>query len=91
MSSFAGTRILGNLAAADYPPGVFDLIRGFVQGNVILRNETAAGAAPAFREAKEHEAGWAYGPTLGDFDGDGRLDLYCPAGYQSVSRSEPDG
>ncbi len=91
MSSFAGTRILQNLRPTDYPPGVFDLLRGFVQGNVVLRNDTRAGGPPAFRELADQPAGWAYGPSAADFDGDGLLDLYCPAGYQSVERGEADG
>jgi len=91
MSSFAGTRIFQNLRATDFPPGVFDLIRGFVQGNVVLRNDSRRGAGPAFRELADQPAGWAYGPSLADFDGDGLLDLYCPAGYQSVARGEADG
>ncbi len=91
MSSFAGTRIFQNLRATDFPPGIFDLIRGFVQGNVVLRNDSRRGATPAFREMADQPAGWAYGPSMADFDGDGLLDLYCPAGYQSVARGEADG
>ena len=88
MSSAAGKRILGNLSEADYPSGVFPLIRGFVQGNVVLQNRGRAGVFP---ESLVQTTGWAYGPALVDLDGDGRLDIYAPAGFQSVERGKPDG
>jgi len=86
MSSRAGLRILANLRPQDFPPGAFSLIQGFVEGNAVVRNNGAELETVAL-----HTAGWAYGPAMVDLDGDGRLDLYSPAGFQSVQRGEPDG
>ena len=86
MSSRAGQRIFGNLRASDFPGDGFALIRGFIAGNQVLRNDGAS-----IKTAFEHTAGWTYGPTVGDFDGDGHMDIYSPAGFQSVARGKPDG
>ncbi|MHC4959827.1 MAG: FG-GAP repeat domain-containing protein [Planctomycetota bacterium] len=87
MSSRAGHRIFANIEETDFPPGVYDLIRGFVDGNQVMLNDGRGALDGAF----EHTAGWTYGPAIGDLDGDGRLDIYSPAGFQSVARDKPDG
>ena len=42
-------------------------------------------------ELQVHAVGWAWGPSLADFDNDGWLDIYAPAGYMSRDRTKPDG
>ena len=91
MYSSSGSRIIGNVRPEDYPPGAFELIRGFVTGNELYRNDGTGGFHPLGVAAGVANAGWSYGPELVDLDGDGTLDIYAPAGFQSVSREKPDG
>ncbi len=92
MSSHAGNRIMANLRAEDYPPGLFEMVKGFVEGNQILENRGAPGRWGEILHLGGSQAGgWAYGPALPDLDGDGLPDIYCPAGFQSVERGKPDG
>lgn len=91
MYTSAGSRIIDNLAPEDYPEGVYELIRGFATGNELYENRGAGELRPLGRTVDVANSGWAYGPAVVDLDGDGRLDLYSPAGYQSVKRGEPDG
>ena len=91
MYSSAGSRIMGNLRAADYPDGAFAIIQGFITGNELYVNDGTGAMAALGVEARVANAGWAYGPGVVDLDGDGDLDLYSPAGYQSVERGKPDG
>jgi len=90
MYSAAGSRVMGNLRQEDYPDGTFGLIRGFITGNELYRNDSNE-LQPIGETAQVSNSGWAYGPAVVDLDGDGALDLYSPSGYQSVSREEPDG
>ena len=91
MYSAAGARVIGNLRSTDYAEGVFELIQGFVNGNELYENRGPEGLAPIGTSAGVANSGWSYGPAVVDLDGDGRLDLYAPAGYQSVKRGDPDG
>ena len=90
MYSSAGSRILDNLRPEDYPDGAFANIQGFVAGNKLYDNGGGGELIPLGVEAGVDNAGWAYGPGLVDLDGDGQLDIYAPAGFQSVTRDKPD-
>ena len=85
MSSRAGLRITQNLPA-NLPGNLARLMNGWINGNEILRN-----TGSRFELVRKDTAGWAYGPVLFDIDGDGRLDVYCPTGYQRGDMREPDG
>lgn len=91
MYTSAGGRIIDNLSAEDYPEGIYELIRGFGTGNELYENHGSEPLEPLGVYADVANGGWAYGPELIDMDGDGLLDIYSPAGYQSVKRGEPDG
>lgn len=91
MYTSAGGRIIDNLAPEDYPPGVYGLIRGFATGNELYLNHVDEPLEPIAQHVEVSNSGWAYGPEFVDLDGDGALDLYSPAGYQSVERGKPDG
>lgn len=91
MYSAAGSRIIGNLREEDYPPGAFKRIEGFVTGNELYQNRERGDFFPVGVAARVANTGWAYGPGLVDLDGDGKLDIYSPAGFQSVTRGKPDG
>ena len=91
MYSAAGSRIIGNLREEDYPPGAFQRIEGFVTGNELYQNRERGDFFPIGVTARVANTGWAYGPGLVDLNGDGKLDIYSPAGFQSVTRGKPDG
>lgn len=92
MYTSAGGRIIDNLSEEDYPEGIYELIRGFGTGNELYENQGGSKPLePLGVYADVANGGWAYGPELIDMDGDGLLDIYSPAGYQSVKRGEPDG
>ena len=80
-----------NLSEGDYPPGIFPYVRGFILGNKLYLNEGGKRFKPVGIKANVDVGGWAYGPACVDLDGDGRPDLYSPAGFQSVERNKPDG
>ena len=90
MYSAAGSRVMGNLRAQDYPPGMYEKIRGFITGNELIENRGTTNFSPTGVAANVANAGWSYGPSFVDLDGDGWHDIYSPAGYQSVSRGKPD-
>lgn len=90
MYSSAGMRVMEHLRAEDYPDGWFPYIEGFVLGNELYKSGPD-GLTPVGIQAEVDVGGWAYGPALMDLDGDGRLDIYSPAGFQSVTRGKPDG
>jgi hypothetical protein len=92
MYSKMGRRIIGQVTAEDYPPGVYDQIVGSCAGNSLYGREAGAGTYAEHSEsAGVNAVGWAYAPAMVDLDGDGRLDLYATTGYQSFDREKPDG
>ncbi len=91
MYSKAGDRIIANLPAEAYEPPVYRAFTRFVSGSELLVNTGGTKFEAQGRAARVHGVGWAYGPCLVDLDNDGLLDIYAPAGYQSVRRDEPDG
>ena len=91
MYSKAGERVLSNLNFDLYPPDIARRIRHIVDGSQLWHNRGGLEFEPKGREAGVARVGWAYGPCLADLDNDGKLDIYAPAGFYSVSRTEPDG
>ncbi|MGI9472931.1 MAG: FG-GAP repeat domain-containing protein [Rubripirellula sp.] len=93
MYSKMGRRIIGNVGDADYPTGIFEQIQGSCAGNRLYT--TSGRTDGTFHEVSENagvnEVGWAYGPTLADFDSDGLLDIYATTGFMSFERRKPDG
>ena len=91
MYSKAGERVLSNLNLDLYPPQTAAKIRHIVDGSELWHNSGDLRFESKGRVAGVARVGWAYGPCLADLDNDGRLDIYAPAGFHSVSRSDPDG
>lgn len=91
MYSKAGNRILANVDESRYPAQLYQKIAEGTRGSKLY----AGGAESRFQtiEARDMFAniGWAYGPTMADFDNDGWLDLYATAGFKSEERGKPDG
>lgn len=92
MYSKMGRRIIGSVCDEDYPTGIYEQIQGSCTGN---RLYTLQGDSKAFQEISElagvNEVGWAYAPTMADFDSDGLLDIYATTGFMSAKRGKPDG
>jgi len=92
MFSKMGRRIIAHVGAEDYPPGVYDQIKGSCAGNTLF---TRGGSQQKFEEKSElfgvNQVGWAYAPVLADFDADGFLDIYATCGFLSFQRKKPDG
>ncbi len=92
MYSKMGRRIIAHITADDYPPGVFEQIRGACAGN---RLYSLRPGQTKFEEISEdsgvNQVGWAYAPALADFDRDGLLDIYAATGFLSYDRHKPDG
>lgn len=91
MYSKAGTRVIGNLKPDAYPPAVMAKLRKFVSGSELHLNRGGGNFTQVGGEKAINAVGWAYGPALADFDGDGFLDVFGTAGYLSRDRSKPDG
>ena len=91
MYSKAGERVVANLPPDVYAPDVDSQLRDFVAGSDLYRNTGGKGFQRIGRAAGVADVGWAYGPAYVDLDNDGRLDLYAPCGFQSVTRKRPDG
>ena len=91
MYSKAGERVLSNLNFDLYPPEIARRLRHIVDGSELWHNRGQLRFEGTGRASGVARVGWAYGPCLADLDNDGRLDIYAPAGFYSVSRTEPDG
>ena len=91
MYSKAGERVLSNLNFQLYPPQLARRMRHIVDGSELWHNCGDLRFESKGRASGVARVGWAYGPCLADLDNDGRLDIYAPAGFYSVSRTEPDG
>ncbi len=92
MYSKMGRRIIANVGPDDYPPGLYDMIRGSLAGNRLYR---LAGDGAEYEEVSEklgvNQVGWAFAPAMVDLDADGWLDLYATTGFNSADRNKPDG
>ncbi len=92
MYSKMGRRIIAHVQANDYPPGIFEKIKGSCAGNHLYWRTPGQ---TRFEEVSEslgvNNVGWAYAPALVDLDGDGWLDLYAATGFMSFQRGKPDG
>jgi len=92
MYSKMGRRIISQVSAQDYPPGIYEQLVGSCAGN---RLYSTRGDPREFQELSEqlgiNAVGWAYAPAFADFDGDGSLDIYATTGFLSFDRHKPDG
>ena len=91
MYSKAGSRIIGNLADDAYPADVMSRLHSLIDGSELYRNAGNLNFTASGEADRVHNVGWSWGPSLADFDGDGWLDIYAPAGYMSRDRTKPDG
>ncbi|MDA1052299.1 MAG: VCBS repeat-containing protein [Planctomycetota bacterium] len=91
MYSKAGSRVVGNLPAEVYPQDVMSKLRRLISGSEFYQNEGALKFAATGESYQIHDVGWAWGPTMADFNNDGWLDIYATAGYISRDRNKPDG
>ena len=91
MYSKAGERIVANLRADAYEPGIDAQIRDFVTGSELYHNTDKGTFRRLGRTIGVADVGWAYGPSYVDLNNDGLLDLYAPVGFQSVTPDRPDG
>lgn len=91
MFSKMGRRIIAQVSAADYPPGIYEQICGSCAGNRLYLNRYPKPFVERSESAGVNQVGWAFAPAVFDLDGDGRLDLYATTGFVSFNRSEPDG
>lgn len=91
MYSKAADRIISNVPDDAFPAKIMDRIRNFALGNDWFHNDGESKFSRRAQAAGVASAGWAYGPTLADFDGNGWLDIYVPCGFQSISYDEADG
>ncbi len=92
MYSKMGRRIVAHVDEDDYPPGIYQLIRGSLAGNTLYQRRPGQ---DRFQELSHdlgiNSVGWAYAPSMVDLDGDGWLDLYASTGFLSYDREKPDG
>lgn len=92
MYSKMGRRIIQQVGEKDYPPGVYDQIKGSCAGNRLYEwNSESDSYQDAGERHNVYAVGWAYAPTFADFDNDGWQDIYATTGFLSFNRSEPDG
>ncbi len=92
MYSKMGRRIIANVGHDDYPPGLYDMIRGSLAGSRLYR---LTGDGIEYEEVSQqqgvNQVGWAFAPVMVDLDSDGWLDLYATTGFNSADRNKPDG
>jgi hypothetical protein len=92
MFSKMGRRIIAHVSSSDYPPGVYEQIKGSCAGNQLYSPIPGEQKYREFSEvAGVNGVGWAYAPALADFDADGWLDIYATTGFLSFQRDKPDG
>ena len=91
MFSKAGSRVFGNLPPGAYSDEVHARLWRLVSGSELYRNRGDLRFEAQGVAQQVHAVGWAWGPALADFDNDGWLDIYAPAGYISRERGKPDG
>lgn len=91
MYSKAGSRVIGNLPEGIYPDEVVDKLDRLISGSEFYQNDGELNFRAEATRLQIHDVGWAWGPTLADFNNDGWLDLFATAGYMSRDRTKPDG
>ena len=91
MYSKAGSRVIGNLPGGIYPDEVVAKLDRLISGSEFYRNDGELKFKAEAAKLQIHDVGWAWGPTLADFNNDGWLDLFATAGYMSRDRTKPDG
>ncbi|MFK7819797.1 MAG: FG-GAP repeat domain-containing protein [Planctomycetaceae bacterium] len=93
MYSKMGRRIIGMVSADDYPDDIYEQICGSCAGNrlYLRENDDPTRFYDVGEKLHVNGVGWAWGPTMADFDSDGWLDLYSTTGYMSATRGKPDG
>jgi hypothetical protein len=91
MYSKAGSRVMGNLPAGIYPELVTQRLHRLISGSEFYQNEGELRFQARGENYQVHDVGWAWGPTMADWNNDGWLDLFATAGYMSRDRSKPDG
>jgi hypothetical protein len=91
MYSKAGSRVMANMPPDAYPEHVMQRLRRLISGSELYLNDGGLEFSPHGAASHVHAVGWAWGPTLSDFNNDGLLDLFVTSGYMSRDRTKPDG
>jgi FG-GAP-like repeat len=91
MYSKAGNRIISNVDPDSYADGLYNKLVEATLGSRLYLNDGQGRFVSQPSQSGLSDVGWAYGPAMGDFDSDGRLDIYATAGFRSVERGKPDG
>lgn len=91
MYSKMGRRIIGQVDADDYPPGLFAQIQGSCAGSRLYQASSTGEYQERSMPLGINSVGWAYAPALVDLDCDGFLDIYATTGFMSFNRKKPDG